>query len=531
MRRSPFLIMGLFSVCLFVVSSVPAQEQQQPPIQEEVIVRWWLVPVYAVDKAGLPILDLSPEDLEVYIGGQRVDPFSLHKKRFEVTEAPKQKGTPARASQQPAQRKLVFLIFDTAFSPYNLLAKAKSIARTVIAQSDGSAQYVLLSIEPFAGLTYIYGPTQNLDLLSKNMEKHIAGKKADYLQTSAMDNSTIRDPYPPGDARNPSSGGWGTLGSGAVRQYSALGVDSLGRITGRDKKRLAASYASALMTLSAVLGTFREYSKVVYLYSCGIPSEALLNRTEWVSKPAAAPNEPPEYTVALSPDMVAYDTLTMIGRHLNTSGALLFLVNPSGTRVDENDRDSGEHSLRILADESGGRYFEGAEKDVAREVNRMEGGYYEISFPDKPEYEGQELGFEIRSHSPDVQIFTVKKVGREKSYAEMTELEREVVILNILNDGPFANARQKVSFVEATDILRDGPRLICQMPLPPELARSGWTVFKIARCFNTGAIFIEKDSLVPSGPSIQVHAKWRGDEFRHDIVLAHTKTGTILVWK
>ncbi len=73
-------------------------------------------------------------------------------------------------------------------------------------------------------------------------------------------------------------------------------------------------------------------------------------------------------------DTLAYKTLTTIGQLLNTSGAILFLVNPAGTRIDESDSNSGEQSLRFLAAESGGRYFEGTQKDIANDVNSMEGG-------------------------------------------------------------------------------------------------------------------------------------------------------------
>ncbi len=178
-----------------------AAGQQQPKIHEEVTVRWWLVPVYAVDKAGAAVLDLAPEDLEVYIKGLRVEPFSLIKKQFEVTRS----GKPGAAAlaKAPAQKKMVFLVFDAAFSPYNLLANAKAIADTVIGQSDKAAQYVLLSIEPFAGLNHIAGPTRDLGVISKSMKKYIAGKKADYLfETNAMDKNEIQDPYPAGDPRN-----------------------------------------------------------------------------------------------------------------------------------------------------------------------------------------------------------------------------------------------------------------------------------------------------------------------------------------
>jgi hypothetical protein len=41
--------------------------QEQPQLHEEVTVRWWLVPVYAVDKAGAPVLDFTPGGIEVYI--------------------------------------------------------------------------------------------------------------------------------------------------------------------------------------------------------------------------------------------------------------------------------------------------------------------------------------------------------------------------------------------------------------------------------------------------------------------------------
>jgi hypothetical protein len=485
-------------------------------------------------KLGIKYIEIFPgQALSPDHKGVKVEQFSLIKKQFRVAETEQAAPAPAAPAAASVQKKMVFLVFDAAFSPYNLLARAKTIADTVIAQSDKTAQYVLLSIEPFAGLKYIAGPTRDLDQVARSMKKYIAGKKSDYLlEANAMDKNEIQDVYPVGDNRNPlaarPTGLGGTMGG--MRSYATSTHDSASRITWRDKRRAASSYASSLMTLDLVLGQFKEYSKVVYLYSCGIPDDALLDRTEWVSKQPVSMTAPPEITIFMSADTVAYDTLTKIGRHLNRNGAILFLVNPSGTRIEENDSASGEQSLRILATESGGRYFEGAEKEIARQVNSMEEGYYEISFPDRPEYEGQDLNFEIRSNRPAVQIFTVKKVGREKNYPDMTEIEKEVVVLNILNKGPFSQTSWNVSLVAAADVLQDGDRLICQLPLPPDLARSEWTVFKIARNFDSGAVFMEKETAVPSSPSIQVRMKWRGEAYRHDIVLAHTKTGAILVW-
>ena len=278
--------------------------------------------------------------------------------------------------------------------------------------------------------------------------------------------------------------------------------------------------------MNLVLGQFGEFSKVVYLYSCGVTEGAPLSRTGPVP---SGPGGAPVRQTYLSADSAADDSLTMIGRQLNTSGAVLFLVNPSGTGGDGRIRASGERSLRILAGESGGRYFEGAEKKISRQVNGLESGYYEISFRDGPEYDGQELDLEVHCRRSDVEILTVKKVGRKNEFSAMTDLEKEVLVLNILNKGPFAQAYPKVRFVPADDVFADGGWLVCRMPLTPNLAHSEWTVFKVARNFKTGAIFLDKEDVVPPAASIQTRMKWRGEDFQHDLVFAHALTGTILV--
>ena len=507
--------------CLLIAPLLQAQEQQQPQLHEEVTVRWWLVPVYAVDKAGAPVLNLTPDDLDIYIKNIKVDEFSLIKKKFQVTEA---KNTVVTAPQPvaPVQKKMVFLVFDAAFSTHLLMSKAKEIADQVIAESDKSAHYVLLSIEPYAGLHYIFGPSRDLALVAKNLKKYVNGKR-----------SELERPSTPRMFTEPvtvmSSGGGGVFNAGSVGSNTLGGPRSReGHI---DLKHSASTFVSSLQTLNLVLGNFKEFSKVVYLYSCGIPKLALMDRAEIPDGPTGIANEGSHSTtVYFSPDSLAYDDLKIIGQSLNKSGALLFMVNPEGTRIGEEDDNSGERSLRLLAEESGGRYFEGANHQIVLEVNNMEAGYYEISFPDKPEYEGQELSFEIRSNKPDVQIFTVRRVGREKSFADMTELEKEVLVLNVLNQGPYAETINKVISVDG-ETFRDGDSLVCRMKLPPELARSEWSVFKVRRNLAAGEIQIEKEQIVSDSPTCEVRMAWKGKEYRYDMVLAHPKTGTILVWK
>jgi hypothetical protein len=110
MRKMAVLLAGVgCAFCILFCTLAAAQEKQQPQLQEEVIVRWWLVPVYAIDKAGAPVLNLSARDLEVFIKGIKVEQFTLHKKEFKVTETKKgaapAQPTPSPPSQSPPQKK------------------------------------------------------------------------------------------------------------------------------------------------------------------------------------------------------------------------------------------------------------------------------------------------------------------------------------------------------------------------------------------------------------------------------------------
>jgi hypothetical protein len=447
------------------------------------------VPVYAIDKAGAPVLNLAPEDLEVYIKGIRVEQFTLHKKTFKVIETRKgEVPTPAAPSpepQAPPQKKMVFLVFDAASTSPAILAKGRTICDDVIEQSGPAAQYVLLSIEPFAGLHYFCGPTGDLKFLRQEMHHFILGKNTNIWRPGRDD---IRNIYP---------------------SRTGLGYEAFGREDSVNKFMKTLSFRSALLTLSIVLGHYREYSKVVYIYSAGVPI------VTGIGGGGAESSE---------------ELLSMLGKSLNKSGALLLLINPAGTRELSYFDDSGKNSLRVLASVSGGRYFEGEQKQIVEQVNDMEGGYYEVSFPDKPEYAGQELSFEIRSKKPEVTIYTLRNVGREKSFADMNELERQFLVLNILNDGPNALTTQKVIYVKKAES-RDGDTLVCRVTLPPEMARTELVVFKIAQHFQTGDIRVDMEPIVSQSPDLEVRMRWRGKFYRHDFVLAHTKTGTILVAK
>jgi hypothetical protein len=289
----------------------------------------------------------------------------------------------------------------------------------------------------------------------------------------------------------------------------------------RSKYQEKSGFGFSISTLGLILGYFPQFSKVVYLFSSRVPWESFND----VSVPPGF-----EQSQVGNRDL---ELISSLARALNKSGAFLMMINPfvdielTGRDVWEN---SGRENLQSLASESGGRYIAGDQKQIVEQVNNMEGGYYEVSFPDKPEYEGQEMSFEMRSKRPEVKIHTLRKVVREKTFADMNERERDIVVLNILDNGPNALTMQKVIYVNKT-ASREGETLVCRLALPAEFARSELALFKIARDFDTGDFRVATEPIVTESANPEVRLKWRGAGYHYDIVLAHLKTGTILVAK
>ncbi len=504
---------------LFLMCPAGFLSAQQPPeIQEEVVVRWWLVPVYAVNQDDSPILNLKADDFEVYVDGKKLGYFDLHKKEFQAVDAPIK--TIFGKESPPFQKKMVFLVFDAAFSPYNLLQRAKRIAETMMSQEGEAAQYIVMSIEPYAGLNFVCGPTRDRDLVVKDIAKYVSGKKADYLRANVADSSGIRNPYPEGDRRNPD----------AVILPTRPGRSEFERLDRSEKKRIAASYLQALTALNLVLGYYKDNSKVLYLFSCGIPREALEEKTE-VRYDGLSEGFSPEIGIGLyeniTLDSIDLIAVKAIGNNFNRNGSLLFLVNPAGTRVPENDGNSGEMSLRLLASQSGGRYFEGTEKDIAHDVVSLESAYYEISFPDSDAFQGPDLNFEIRPKESDVKIYTVKRVSRGKEYGQMNKFEKEVLVLSLLNQGPDSQVQLKAEAI-MPPVSEDGGQLIFSVSLPAGLAKSEWEILKVWRNPVSGHIQLESDRLIIEDPNLQVEMKKRAG-FLHNVVLVHPQTSTALI--
>ena len=445
-------------------------------------------PVYATDKDGAPAAGLTGADLEVVLGGQSVQDFALTK--------------------GGAQNKLIFLVFDTSAMSSSLLSKSKKIAESCVSSADPRVRFVVMSIDPGAGLRPVCGPTTDKQSVSKNIAKSIVSKSGSYFQSRSTEGSGILDAQPDYQHRTPAP---------VARKEKDL--------DNRQDRQVATIILSSLRTLNAVLSRFPESDKIVHFYSSGIPTGATQDRTSISA--GTTDSGAPSLLENAAPDRVTYDLIKSSGQSFKKNGALVFAVDLGGTRIGEANAASGEQSLRMLVNESGGRYFKGSDKDIIQSLSAIEQGYYELSLSVSQEIQDSGIVLEVRSKKPDITLSTVSVLGRARKFSEMAPQEKQGVILSILNNGIVGDIGLNISTVPV-EVAAAGDEALLTVQLPPGPSPSEWDIYKVWRDPAKGSFQIEKEHVMSESPLLTFGMADR-ENMLQDAVLVQGKTGTVLV--
>ena len=509
MKRFSLLSSLFLSIvpCLFIL--LVAQEASR--IHQEAAVQWRVVPVYAFDRQWNPAADLADSDIEVYVDRKRVDSFHLVKKEPRLAGV-RQNVVEGKNATFVPRRKLVFLIFDSSLTLGYQMRRAKKIVMAMLAQPDDNSQYIVMTIEPFGGLTHVIGPDAGREAVARAIRRVVSGKKSEFLGNKSL-GADIRDTGP---------------------SRSVFGYDSPGVLTDRftseakifdknesfDNRRITSAFQSSLEPLTAIFGAFQERGKVVFLFSSGIPLRVFGQKTEYQIEDNKLEN--------ILPDDFYYKGIQTLASIFKRNGVLLFLVNPGGTRIKSDDPESGEKSLRMIADDSGGRYYSGTEKEITSEVLLMERAYYEVLFPFNSEVKNPEIDFKIVSKRPDVTVYSVKYLARAKKYSEMSRMEREVLIIDTVRSGDHSRVELKIIPFVLGGAAKAGSLSVFPVRIPAELAGSEWDLYRVWTGKTSGDVKMELDRLIPRTTDITVEVKARKG-YRRYALLVHLGTGTALV--
>lgn len=491
MKKRQYTTTAVFLVAALLILTAPLLSQEnQKKIVETVSVNWWQVPVFAVNSSGDPVTDLKADDIGVFVNGEKVEGFVFYKRAFQVTETKEERVPGLLTKEKPLKRPVVknntiFLLFDLTLSSSACSGRAKHVGRDIITRADPQTQFVLLTIEPFKGLHYIHGPSNDkeklLNLLAKKVipknNKRLMDDKDFSPAMNQMDGAS-RDPGQSGAEGDTDTGG------GSRTAFFYL--------------RRSMGFFHTFESLYILFNTIDD-NKFVYLFTEGI-SESLKG----------------SFRGGVS---MFNKYLRKSANFLGRSGVVLFIVNPMGAVDDtslgteqvratstgsENEsyfssvqQQSGEDSLRYLAKESGGKYLEGESDTIIQTLENMHRSYYEISFPDIEGMSGETRKIVVKPLRKGITVHTLRSLEKSKNYTQMSRVEQELFALNLISRNPMLKRKVKVQHARVTKMETNDQDVTYTVKLPRDYLRQKLVLYKFWIKDEQQVTRVEKEPLTP----------------------------------
>jgi hypothetical protein len=434
--------MFVFILIAFFIAPVSTFSQQEK-IVEKVTVDWWVIPVFAVDQAGKSVTDLKAADIELKVDNKKIGTFELIRRSFTVS-VPGRPGikeplppAPAPAPPSPEIRiKHVFLLFDTALSTKESTDKARVIARKIVTNAEKNTRFFIMVIEPFSGLVYAGGQTNDKAALIDIIDKKIKGRK---------------------NSRIPSASEVIASDGGKISKYDQEDLRFLRARAGKYYKRKSKSFTQSFESLYYALNTIKD-NKFVYLFTEGISNAVQDTETG---------------------DQSLYQQyLTQMAEYLGRSGAVLFIINPFGTTDPGMVAASGENSLRFLGRKSGGKYLEGQDDIIIEKIENLHQAYYEIFFPVSPGTGTVTAKISIRPKRKGIDIHTLQFVEKPKHYAQMQPIQQEVLALNLITGNPLYKSGLSTEKASINKVSKKKRKVIYQVAVPERMVNQRLDLYK-----------------------------------------------------
>lgn len=479
-------------VSIIIISPLFCQEK----ITEKVKIDWWVLPLFAVDKDGNSVGDLKPEDIDLQVNNHRITGFTLYKRTFSIEEKAAETGDKAPLPQVD-KSKIVFLLFDLAFSTNTNYKQAKEIAKNMVQKADKATLFAVIAIDPLSGPVYLGGP-----LADKQKVIKLIDEKIGWNPTTKSINLVLSMVY-----------GSQVVGEDVGKEggsHERLDTRDIGflaeqRSSGFRKSNM--NYYSAFQTLYHALNSIKD-NKFIYLFSEGI---SLFARS----------------VLAHGQEEYWYFMKQTAG-YLGKSGAVLFIINPAGAELNARSIASGEDSLRYLAKESGGKYIEGEQKTISRRIENMYRAYYEIAFPDQESFKGKTRDITIKSKRKGISIHTLRKLEKSKMYSEMQEIEKEILVLNLISQNPLYETNIKSKGVKVLKKTQSKGKITYNINIPKEYLKKEIDLFKVMTDKKNSETKIKKEKIIPQKRKFNVQFAAPENTDTHFVLLNGT-AGTALI--
>ena len=424
----------LCSLALFASLHVAADEPDrrlkpdvQESLQHEVSVTVKLVQVYVTDKKGNPIRDLAASDFDLLDNNQpqTITHFETH---FGPVSIPKAEATKPESPQppSPSMNRKFFLLFDFAFNDLPGIKKARQAALDFLETK--------------------LGPADEVGVLSFSMNRGLV--LHEYLTTDHQKVRQVIEGFGSAKALGRAEDVEGRYWEEMKRLGEALGS------TGRGGEGLAelaqhaiendrATYKAQVLNFTSQLSALAQAlryvqgNKQVILFSKGVAGFMLYGLTPTGVLDFGEPDRPP----TLSPTDSRYGDSQLrrqheqMSRELASANVTVFAINTSGKGATHfKSRDfSGEYSLKNIARQSGGVYFDSLTNYgmILEAIQKKTSHYYVLGYSIDSRWDGRYHSIKVRVKRPGCRVEAQGGYLNPRPFLEWTETEKMLQLLDL----------------------------------------------------------------------------------------------------
>ncbi len=389
MKKYLFLLI-LLSTFLFQPGPLRSNSERtqekvdQVTLQHEVTVTLKLIQVYVTDKKGNPITDLTKSDFILYDNGklQEITDFERHILLPKPEEKIEEK-KPAPASKTPSKmnRKYFFLI-DMGRNDLPGITKSKKAAlHFVDTQCQPSDEIGVLSYSSLGGLVL-----------------------HEYLTT---DHQKIKDSIK-GLSAVQSGNRWGlpmSTGGRISRDEAPRGeYDRPQNPEGNYSITMARQFALAMKEFAKSLRYIPGHKNVIF-FSAGFPRALLYARN----------------------DSSFRESYQQMSKELGSSNSPVYTVNTEGTGS------TGDHSLELLSDLSGGKYFDNVEyyERIAEEIQNTTSNYYVLGYYIGEQWDGKYHTIDVKVKRKGCHVHAQGGYFNPKLFKKYSKFEKQLHLIDL----------------------------------------------------------------------------------------------------
>lgn len=450
------------------LSLISSPQTQEKPLEYTVEVFLIEIPVYVVDKKGNSVLDLKPEDFQIFEDGkeQKISHFVLVQ-----NDSPE---IASLARRYPAARRQFFLLFDLSFSSPKGILRAREaglkflkdniLSHDLVAVATSS---VLQGIQILTNFTsdkaQLIGAVESLGLVPQTQ---IARGPIGFMFGPVVP-SQIQSHMDEGAKERA-----GILEDQLITQAKQIQQARL-----QDYKGYVQDYVGAFKTLGQTLNIIKGRKHLI-LFSEGFDIKVLTGKTL---------KELSDETEAIAADRIAVSradkdrfgdatlrlALTQALQNISASDCLIHTMDVGGLRApgeitDNKDKDlyfsrrRGQDTLHLLAADTGGqayRNLNNLDKPLAELLNLTNSYYLLGYYPENKKTEGKFRKIKVKVKRSNLEVSYRKGYYEEKPYKDYTDFEKRLQLAELVTKDIHRNDIKAEYFISAFEGTGDIARI------------------------------------------------------------------------